>query len=1077
MQINNNRLILIALVISFICTGAISADSILRYPDIYNDTIVFSCGEDLWSVPVTGGIATRLTTNDGMERYPKFSPDGKLIAFTGEYDGNPDVYVMNRYGGEITRLTYHPGNDIVIGWHPIKNKIIFSSYRTSWDRNLKLFMVAPDGTGIEELPLYEASQGTFSPDGQKLAYNRLTREFRTWKRYKGGLAQDVYIYDFKTKYDEKVTKYEGTDRFPMWIGNKIYFSSDRTNTLNIWAYDTDAKALKQITKHTEYDVRWPSDGTDKIVYENGGSIWMLDLSTGKYNQVPIEVKTDHESIRPYFKSLKDNIMEYKLSPTAKRALIVARGEIFTVPLEEGRTYNIAGDVGTREKDAVWSPDSKTIAFFSDRGGEYNLYIEDTEGKTPVKKITSFSKGYRFALTFSPDSKKLSFTDQTLTLYYVDIASGKITTVEKAKYEHIDVSQDVKDLYDHTWSPDSRYIAYSMIDSSLVRKIYIYSLETGKSMCVSGDLYNDFNPVFTPDGKHLLFISNRRWNPVFGDFEWEMVFKKAAGIYAMALNKDSGSIFPLRDIDENTPAEKKDEKKEVKVKIDFDGIADRVEQFPLTSGNYRYLTVNGGNIFYTNSDEGDYNQFEFRGWGPVDLYKFSLKDKKESKLSSSIDKYSVSDDGSKLIYMKNQALYTISPAGSDEKPVDVSGLKVWMEPIKEWKQLFKEAWRLHRDYYYEPNMKGLDWKKMYEKYFKLIENATCREDAKYILGELVGELNTSHTYVYAGQDKRQADRIRVGMLGVDWKADEKSKRYTFGKIYRVADWATGSIPPLAGPDKKVNDGDYLIAVNGKNVTTDKNIYSYFQDLASKHITLTVNSKPELKGAWQVEVEPLASEGMLRHNYQVEQNRLTVEKESNGQIGYLYFPDTYLGSVYEFPKYFAQTQKKGILLDGRFNSGGLDPDIFLRRLYRKINGYWTRRYSHDQYTPRFATRAHLALLTDEHAGSGGDELPSEFQLHKMGPVIGKRTWGGLVGVSMFIQIMDGSFMTVPDYRIYNEKGEWIIENKGVKPDIEVELEHAQMERGYDAQLMEGIKYLMKKIKEEPRDWPVHQPFISE
>jgi tricorn protease len=1059
---------------------------IMRFPDVYEDNVVFVCSEDIWRASVEGGIAVRLTIHDGEERFPKFSPDGKTIAFTGEYDGNADVYVMNLYGGDITRVTYHPGYDEVVGWHPLKNKILFRSSRKSFNNFYKLFLISPDGTGLEELIMYEAAQGSFSPDGNKIAYNKVSREHRTWKRYKGGLAQEIYLYDLETNQEVNISNFEGTDRIPMWIGNKIYFSSDRKRVLNIFSYDISTKEIEQITNHTEYDVRRPSMGGNKIIYELGGSLWLLNVDTKETSKIPIEIHTDAPELRPYLKKVDEFITGFDCSPTGKRALIVARGEVFTVPKEDGPTRNLTKDSGARDKDVVWSPDGKKIAYISDKSGEYEIYLMDSQGKEESIQLTHHNNGYRHTLRWSPDSKKIAFADQTLSFYYIDVNTKRIVKVDKSEYENVDVSLDSKLISDFSWSPDSRYIAYSKMDEDLVYKVYIYSLETGKSHCVSNGIYNDFGPIFSKDGKHLFFISNRRFDPTFCDFEWEMVYKKVAGIYCLTLKKDGEPLLPFRSDEEEIKSEEKvrekngKKDKDLQVVIDFNGISERIEAIPLPRGNYRNLSTNESAIFYLNIDEGDFNRFDFRPVGPRNLYAFSFKERKEETVIESIDDYKLSADGSYVVYKQGNSVGIIDVAerNSAGKPLNLSDLKMWLDPMAEWQQIFNEAWRMERDFYYEPNMHGLDWVAMREKYGQILKNATCRQDVRYIIGELIGELNTSHTYVFGGDYQRKADRVNIGMLGADWEIDETNNRYRFKKIYRVQDWTQEIIPPLVRSGISVQEGDYLLQVNGEEVTADKNVYSYFQDLAGKQVTLLVNKEPTHKDAEKITVKPLKSEYTLRYLDWVEHNRKVAERESKGLIGYIHLPDTYLGSAREFPKYFySQTRKKGLIIDGRFNAGGLDPDIFLQRLDKELLSYWTRRYSHDQITPAVVTCAHLVCLTNRQAGSGGDMLPMEFRMRNMGPVIGTRTWGGLVGLSMFVNLIDGSGITAPDYRIYDPNGKWIVENVGIEPDIAIDLNSEEMARGYDAQLMKGIEVLLEKINEEPRPWPKHEDFPTD
>ncbi|MBN2184859.1 MAG: PD40 domain-containing protein [Candidatus Krumholzibacteriota bacterium] len=1058
---------------------------LMRFPDIHGDRIVFVCGEDIWIAGSSGGTACRLTVDDGTERYPRFSPDGKMLAFTGQYDGNSDVYVMDADGGGITRVTWHPGDDEVVGWHPVSGKILFSSQRSAFSRFSRLYLISPDGTGLEELIMHEAVQGSFSPDGSKIAYNRISRETRTWKRYRGGTAQELFLFDFEKNEDSRLTDFAGTDRLPMWIGDKIYFSSDRDRFLNIYSYDTQSGAIEQITRHKDYDVRRPSEGTGKIVYELGGDIWMLDTTTGKSGRVDISVKSDAPEARPYIKDVSGDVTSIACSPAGKRALLVARGEVFTVPAEHGPTRNLSDHSGARDKDAVWSPDGKKVAFFSDREGEFQVYLTDQNGNGTPVCLTKFKDGYRHTLRWSPDGTKLAFADQTLRCYYLDIASRRVTEVDRAEYENVDVSLDLKPIYDFSWSPDSRYIAYSkMIDEGLTQ-IYIYSLDTGKTESASDGIFNDFHPVFSKDGNYLFFVSNRRFTPTFCDFEWEMVFKDAAGIYCLSLKKDGPPLLAL--LSDEVKIEKEDSEKTVKdkekkkgndpVTIDFAGLSARIEHLPLPPGNYRELSANGDGLFYLNKDDGDFNRFEFRGIGRRDLFRFSFDAREEENVISDIDEYSLSLGGEKVIYRRGgeTGIIDASSSGSKGKSIDLSGVRMLLDPAAEWKQIFNESWRMERDYYYEPNMHGVDWPAMKAKYSPLLDRAACRQDVRFVIGEMIGELNTSHTYVYGGDSRRTAETVNVGMLGVDWKVEKGSRYYRFDKVYRVADWTREIIPPLSVPGSQVADGEYLIEVDGGEVTTGTNIYSHFQGLAGKQVTLLVNGKPSRSGAREIKVVPLRGEYTARYLDWVESNRQTADRESGGLIGYIHLPDTYTGSTREFPKYFySQSRKKGIIVDGRFNAGGLDPAIFYQRLTKKAHSYWTRRYSHDQTDPAYAQDAHLVCLTNKQAGSGGDMVPMEFQIMRLGPVIGTRTWGGLVGVSMFHRLIDGGGLTIPDYRIYDREGKWIVENEGVTPDIEVDLDPVEVSEGHDAQLMKAIDVLMKMIEDDPRPWPEHGPF---
>ncbi len=1070
--------VLVAL--SFSCAPLAANDApdmLKRFPHIHGDTVVFVAGGDIWKASVSGGEAVRLTLHDGEELYPRISPCGKWVAFTGEYDGNADVYVMNLYGGKITRVTWHPSHDQVLGWHKKSGRILFVSDRYSYSRFQRLYLIRPDGTDLEELPMPEAGTGSFSADGTRIAYNKTRREDRTWKRYRGGRAQEIYIFNLQTLKETNITNFAGTDRAPMWIQDQIYFVSDRDGVLNIYRYGTEDGSIEQVTRHRDYDVLRAGAGETRIVYEVGGDIWMLDTTTHQSRKLPITIRADAPEARPVMRNVDKYITHYGLSPDGETALVTARGEVFSLRVKDGVTRNLSQDCGARDKDAVWSPDGKHMAWLSDATGEYEVVVADAEGKKKARTLTSHQDGYRHTLRWSPDSSRLAFADSSLHCHILDVQTRKLTTVDKAEYEHVDVSLDLKPIYDFAWSPDSRYLAYSKMNSDLVYQLHIFDTRSGKTQCVSDGRYNDFNPVFSEDGKRLFFVSNRFFRPTYCDFQWEMVYKDAAGIFSISLQKDLPALFPPKGVALDAVVPVAPKQQTPGCEVEFDGIAKRVEVFPLPAGNYRRLLAANGHLFFLNSEKGDFNRFEFRGTGPMDLMAFAFKNAEAELVTDKISGYAVAHDGNSLIFQKGTKLFVASSSArkASGTPLNLSGLRMRLDPRKEWRQIFTEAWRIERDFYYEPNMHGVDWPAMREKYSRLLDRATCRQDIRFIIGELIGELNTSHTYVYGGDRMREAPRVSVGVLGVDWKADAQHNLWRIARILTVPEWTGKVVPPLSLPGLNVADGMYVLAVNGEAVTTRRNIHSYFVDLAGKPVELTINSRPDAQGARTITVVPVRNDSYLRYVDWVERNRRTVDELSGGKLGYLHLPDTYNGSAMVFPKYFfTQTRKQGIVVDGRFNGGGLDPYVFLRRLAITPHTYWTRRYSQDQTSPFYALKAHMALLTNREAGSGGDMLPRQFRLMNMGPIIGTRTWGGLVGVSQFLSLIDGGGLTAPDYRIYNEKGEWVVENVGVKPDIEVELDAAEMRKGHDNQLMTAVDYLMKKIAENPLSWPQHGPF---
>jgi tricorn protease len=1088
-QSGSRRFLGIMAIGAALLTGAsatMAADGLLRFPDIHGDTVAFVHAEDIWTVPAAGGTATRLTDDEGEERHPKFSPDGQMIAFTAEIDGNPDVYVMDSGGGNIRRLTFHPSADEVVGWHPTEGKVMFRSNRFSSGFRLdRLYLIAPEGGDAEELPLHEAGRGSFSPDGTRIAYNRIAREDRTWKRYHGGMAQDLWLYDFASRRDRQLTDYTGTDRLPMWIGETLYFASDRGGMLNIWSYDLETGTIAQITDHTDYDVRRPSHGGDRIVYELAGDLRLLDTSTGKSQAIRVAIPTDPRETRPYITNVSDSITEVAISPKGGRALVVARGDVFTVPREHGAIRNLTRSPGARDRSAAWSPDGTQIAFISDRSGEYQIYVTDAVGEGGPRQLTNHDRGYPHTLRWSPDGSRIAFTDETLTLYHVAVADGGVVTVDRAEVEPIDIALEAKPISDFAWSPDGRWLAYSKIGLGHVSNIWVHSLETGDLHNLSSGLFNDFGPIFSPNGEHLLFVSNRNIDPVFCDLEWEMVYKNMAGIYSLTLRSAGPPLFPQRS-DEVAPSiddgDNEGTDGPVVVRINLEGISNRIEALPLAPGNYRSLRMTGDTLYYLNAERGDFNRFEFRGLPPLDLYAFDLEDRDEDVVATGMPGYDLSVDASHIAYRRESEVFMLELEACDEDEadsdngeiqLDLSQLQVTLDPVAEWKQVYWEAWRLERDFFYDPGTHGLDWPAIGEKYGRLLDRASCAQDLSFLIGELIGELGTSHTYIRVGDRRRDAPEVNVGMLGADWAVD--SGRYRLAKIYRVPHWTRRVVPPLAGPGMDVREGDYLISVDGLEVTASGSIYAHFQGLANRQVRLQFSDRPEGGTLREVITIPIETERILRYLDWVEHNRMVVDEASGGRIGYLHFPDTYTGSAIEFGVYYyAQTRKQGLLLDGRFNNGGLDPDIFLNRMAKRPLSYWTRRYSEDQVTPVYVSRAHMALLTNRQAGSGGDELPLEFRAKNMGPVIGTRTWGGLVGLSASLPLMNGAELTAPDYRIYTPDGEWTVENEGVTPDIVVELDPADMADGQDAQLHRGIEYLLEKIEEEPIEPVTHPPF---
>ncbi len=1046
---------------------------LLRMPDIHGDTVVFVYAGDLWTVNRAGGTARRLTTFAGMERFPKFSPDGKWIAFTGDYDGNDEVYVIPAGGGEPRRLTWHPGSDQVITWSPDSREVYFRSKRLSPNRRYDRMFHVPVGGGWPEpvaLPICERI--SFSPRGTDLAaYTELNREFRTWKRYTGGTAEDIWIYDFKANRSEKITDWVGTDRFPMWHGDRIYFNSDRENwKLNLYAYDVSTKAVTKLTDFKEYDVRWPSLGGDAIVFENGGWLYVVDLPDGTPRKIPVELSTDAVWARPALTRVSDLIGGASVSPSAKRVAFEARGDLFTVPAEHGDVRPLTADSGVYQRYPAWSPDGRWISCFSDATGEYELYVLPQDGSTPPRQVTSGSRSFRFSQAWSPDSKTVAFADKTWSLWTADVATGKTTRVDKS---------EVADITEYAWSPDSRWLAYVKLDDNNMGSIFLRARDGGEPVRVTGALTDDYAPAFSADGRYLYFLSNRHFNPTFGDFAFEYVLTDATGIYAVALAADTPEPFPPRS-DEETPGagdaqggnkagkSGDTEAKEVTVRVDPEGIGDRISEVPVPAGNYRDLAATGDKLFFLSREEAGGDDEDEAPRGGAVLKYFDTAKREVKTVLAGVRSYQLTPDGAKVLVQAGRS-WAIVDAAEDQKPgdgtLDTSGLETVVDFPAEWKEMFVDAWRLERDFYYDPAMHGVDWPAMRERYEPLVAYVRYRDDLNYVIGELIAELSTSHTYV-GGGDRPEVRRIGVGLLGADFEADRGAGRYRFSRILRLSNWDETVLAPLAQTGVEVHEGDYLIAVDGEPVTTDRSVYAWFQNADGKQVRITVNSRPSDEGGRTYTVKPVGNEIPLRYEAWVEANRERVYAATGGEVAYIHMPDTAMEGVKRFSRdFYNQTDKKGLILDGRYNSGGFIPDYMVDRLSRPFLGYWSNREGRDSRTPGAAIEGPKACVTNSWAGSGGDAIPYFFREAGLGPIVGTRTWGGLVGISRDIRLMDGGGVTMPDFGFWIPGKGWQVENHGVDPDHVVLNRPEEVMAGHDPQLEKAIELVKAALAAAP------------
>ncbi|HTS49297.1 MAG TPA: PDZ domain-containing protein [Bryobacteraceae bacterium] len=1062
---------------------------LLREPDISKDAVVFVYAEDLWLAPRSGGEARRLTSHPGDELYPKFSPDGKWIAFTGEYDGNADVYVMPSEGGEPRRLTYHPAIDMVLGWTPDSKKVLFRSNRDSAPAaTTRLFLVSIDGGLPEMLQVPRASLTSFSPDGQKIAYNPTSQEFRTWKRYRGGWNNYIGIYDLKRNTYEELPRSGDLDQFPMWRGNAVYFISDRDGTMNLYRYDLGSKQTKKLTNYTEYDIKWPSAGSDSIVYENGGLLYSYELASGKLTHIPITVSSDLITARPEIKSVSNMIRSWELSPSGVRAVVEARGDIFTIPAEHGAIRNLTDTPGVHEQNATWSPDGKWIAYLSDRSGEFELYLRPQKGGDEVR-ITSDGDCYRYGPLWSPDSKKLAYWDKKQRLYYVDIDSKQPTLIDQA--------ENGLDGASPAWSPDSRWLAFGKNEDNQSAAIYLYSLDKRQLTRVTEDFYNNVNPAFDQNGKYLYFLSDRFFYPSSGQLDQRYNYYDTRGIFALVLKSDEASPFAPQIDDEKDAADKKpdaaeknepkteakaeeskssdekpaEKKPDVKpVAIDLDGLGSRIVQVPVPAGMYQNLEARNNTIFYLSTTIESTENGRPGEHSRATVHMYDVAKREDKVLLTGITNYALDRDGKKLGYNAGPGNFGIIDAAPGKKvgdgKLDLSSLQARVDPRAEWKEIFHEAWRVERDFYWDPAMEGLDWKMIGARYEALLPWVAHRSDLSYILGEMVAELSTSHTYVQGG-DVPDRPRIGTGLLGVDFALD--NGYYKLAKIYRGENWSEATRSPLTEPGLKVKEGDYLIAVNGAAVRAPANPYSFFENLAGKIVTLKINDKPSEEGAWDITVKTSASEAGLRYHDWVESRRKIVSDATGGRIAYMHVPDTAISGLQAFDKYFTgQIGTDGLIVDERYNGGGFVPDFFTEKLQRRLLANVSPRDGKDQPVPQAAIFGPKVMIVNELAGSGGDAFPWFFQHEKLGPVVGTRTWGGLVGISRNIPLMDGGAVTAPEAAFWapDKGGHWIIENHGVDPDYVVEQRPDLEVAGHDPQLEKAIELAKQALDKEPK-----------
>lgn len=1035
---------------------------LVRQPDISNGNIVFTYGNDVWIVADEGGEARRLTSFQGSETNPKISPDGSTIAFTGQYDGNTDVFIVPTGGGQPQRLTWHPGDDIVRGWMPDGESVIFESGRTGAPVSVgKFWKIAVDGSFPEALPIPRVHRGDFSPGGDYFAYQQVNLNDAEWRNYRGGQARPIWLMDMSDYSIDKLPWEGSNDQNPSWMGDQIYFMSDRDYAMNVYSYDTDSEEVEQLTHYGEYDVKELSAGDGMLVYEYGGSIYTLDPHNGTPKKVSIHVNGDFPWARPHWEDVGSQITNAELSPTGVRAVVQARGEIFTIPTEKGNYRNLTNSSGAADRHPSWSPDGEHIAWFSDKSGEYRLMIAEQDGLGDPREIKIPNPTFFYRTAWSPDSKKILFTDEGLNLYYVDIGSGDVTKIDNDTYAH------PQRTLDPVWSPDSKWIAYSKRLDNQFHVIKAYSLDEGEAYQVTDGLSDAISPAWDASGDYLFFLASTNFALNTGWLDMSSYDRPVQrGVYFAILDGDQPSpLLPesdeeqVKSDDEENDEARQEEKETPHVTIDWDGIDQRILSLDVPERNYIGLSAGQqGELFYGEMVENQPG---------VTLHKYTLKHRKAEPFISPVQYYTLSQDGKKLLYNSNGTwgvvgTETAAKVGDGKLNTD---LRMKLDPEKEWRQIFDEAWRFERDYFYVENLHGADWDAVYEKYSPWVDHVRHRSDLTYLLDIMGGELSVGHSFT-GGGDEPDVDDVPIGMLGADLEI--ANGRYRFKRIFNGENWNPNLRAPLRAPGINVDEGDYLLAVNGTELTADMNPYSLFAGMADRQTIITVNNKPSMDDAREVTVVPVADEGALRSRAWVEDNRRKVNKMSDGQLAYVWLPNT-SGAGYEYFNryYFSQQNKKGAIIDERFNGGGSAADYMIDVMSRELHGFFNNPIGDQKpfSSPGAGIWGPKVMIINETAGSGGDYLPYMFKQMDIGPLVGRTTWGGLVGIWDTPPLIDGGYITAPRGGFYNLDGEWAVENEGVEPDIEVAMTPKAVINGNDPQLQRAVEEAMKRLEQMP------------
>jgi len=1073
--------------------AADEAPLLAQEPTISKTTIVFVYGGYLWSVPREGGEARQLSTG-GHESSPAFSPDGNWIAFTGQYDGNTDVFVIPAEGGAPKRLTWHPDQDGAIGWTPDGKHILFVSTRDAYADFTRLYTVPPEGGVAEALPMWRAFEGSYSPDGTRIAYVPNFQWQRAWKRYRGGQTTPIYIVKLSDLSLEKLPRQNSNDFSPAWFGDTVYFLSDRNGPVTLFAYDTKSKAVKQVIENKALDMKSVSAGPDALVYEQFGGIYVCDPQTGKSKKVEIRLNGDLPATRPHYAKVADTIQNANISPTGARAVFEARGEILTVPAEKGDIRNLTRTPGIAERDPAWSPDGKWIAYFSDESGEYGLHLEDQSGLGEVKKINLGNPpSYFYGPTWSPDSKKIAYTDKRLNLWYVDVEKRTPVKVATERFE------DPTNAMNEAWSPDSKWLTYTRYLPNHLRAVFVYSTETGKESQVTDGTADARFPVFDKNGKTLYFTASTDVGLSVGWLDLSSYqHPLTRSVYALVLKKgDPNPVEPQSDEEKIAKPEEKSkdadkdkdkskegdkakegEKKEETpaVSIDFDGIGQRIVALPIRAANYVQLDAGKTGILFL-SEVVDVPRFDDPPSFTVS--KFDLNTRKTEPFIAGVSAFVVSANGEKVLFRQGPppaSPWVIAATAAAPKPgegvLNLASMEVYVDPRAEWQQMYHEVWRIERDFLYDPNHHGLNIPAAEKKYGVYLAGVGGRGDLNHLFEEMLGEITIGHMFV-GGGDVPKPSPVKGGLLGADYKVE--NGRYRFARIYNGENWNPDLRAPLTQPGVDVKVGEYLLEVNGRDVRPPAEVYSFFEETAGKQIKLKVGPNADGTGPREVTVVPVDSEFALRNRAWEEDNRRKVNELSGGKLAYVHVPDTAVGGYTNFNRfYFAQVDREGAVVDERYNHGGQIADYVIDMLKRPLRNCAISREGEKFCSPLAQIYGPKTMVINEMSGSGGDALPWMFKQDGVGPLVGTRTWGGLVGIYNYPPLIDGGYVTAPRVAIYGLHGQWEVENHGVAPDIAVENDPASVAAGHDPQLEKAVQVTMDALKKNPVALPEHPPY---